>query len=89
MSDTPEITFYGTTWCGDCRRARLVFDRHSIPYRWVDIDRDEKAARHVESLNRGNRSVPTIIWPDGSMLVEPSNDILAQKLGIEIQKEDY
>lgn len=83
MNATPEIIFYGTTWCGNCRRARLLFDQYSIPYRWVDIDKDEKAAKHVESLNHGNRSVPTIIWPDGSILVEPTNDILAKKLGIE------
>ena len=82
MSDTPEITLYGNTWCGSSRRARLMFDQHHIPYRWVDIDRDENAAKYVESLNQGNRSVPTIVWPDGSILVEPSNEALATKLGI-------
>jgi mycoredoxin len=84
VSDIPRITMYGTTWCGDCRRARLLFDQHKIPYRFVDIDKDEKAARYVEGLNNGCRSVPTIVWADGSMLVEPSNDALAKKLGIEL-----
>jgi mycoredoxin len=85
MNDTTEIILYGTTWCGGSRRARRLFDEHQIPYRWVDIDRDEQAAKTVESLNRGYRSVPTIIWPDGSMLVEPTSTELAQKLGIPLE----
>jgi glutaredoxin len=82
MSDTPVITLYGNAWCGGSRRARLLFDQHHIPYRWVDIDGDEKAAEYVESLNHGDRSVPTIVWPDGSFLVEPSIEALAKKLGV-------
>ena len=78
----PIITVYGTTWCGGTRRVRLLLDNHQIPYRWVDIDEDASAAQYVESVNRGFRSVPTIVWPDGSMLVEPSETELAKKLGI-------
>ena len=84
MTD-PEITFYGTTWCGDSRRARRVLDQHRIPYRWVDIELDEEAAGIVEGLTQGYRSVPTIVWPDGSFLVEPSGGELAKKLGISLQ----
>jgi mycoredoxin len=84
MSTTPEITIYGTSWCGGSRRVRLLFDQHHVPYHWIDIDNDEKAARFVESLNQGNRSVPTIVWPDGSNLVEPSIEVLARKLGVEL-----
>jgi len=76
-----QIIVYGTRWCGDCRRARATLDKHHIPYRWIDIDKDAEAARFVEKANRGFRSVPTIIWPDGSMLVEPSEGELALKLG--------
>jgi mycoredoxin len=61
-----------------------LFDQHHIPNLWVDIDKDEQAARYVESLNHGNRSVPTIVWPDGSSLTEPSSDALSEKLGIEV-----
>lgn len=84
MSEPSDITLYGNTWCGGSRRARLLFDQHNIPYHWVDIDRDEKAAQYVESLAHGYRSVPTIVWPDGTFLVEPSTDVLAKKLGIEL-----
>jgi mycoredoxin len=82
LTDTPEITLYATSWCGGSRRARSLFEQHHIPFRWVDIERDEKAAQYVESLTHGYRSVPTIVWPDGSFLVEPSEDALAKKLGI-------
>jgi mycoredoxin len=82
MNDIPEITLYGNSWCGGSRRARLLLDRKGIPYRWVDIDKDEAAAKYVESLNNGFRSVPTIVWADGSRLVEPSEAQLAQKLGV-------
>jgi mycoredoxin len=81
MNGSPELVLYGTCWCGDCRRVRIYLDAHHIPYRWIDVDQDEAAARFVEKVNRGFRSVPTIIWPDGSMLVEPSDKELALKLG--------
>ena len=84
MSDKPEIILYGNTWCGGSRRVSLFLDQHHIPYRWVDIEKDEQAAKFVESLNHGYRSVPTIVWPDGTSLTEPSNEVLARKLGIEL-----
>ena len=84
MNVTPLITIYGTSWCGGSRRARLLFDRNNISYTWVDIDLDDQAAKYVESINHGYRSVPTIVWPDGSMLVEPSDNLIAKKLGIDL-----
>ena len=84
MSDTTEIILYGNSWCGGSRRVRVLLDQHHIPYHWVDIEEDEKAAKLVEKLNHGYRSVPTIVWPDGSSLTEPSNETLARKLGIEL-----
>ncbi len=83
MPSSDILLVYGTRWCGDCRRTRAFLDRHGIPYRWIDIDQDAEAAARVEAINRGFRSVPTLIWPDGSVLVEPSNAQLAMKLGIE------
>ena len=77
------IIMYGTTWCGDTRRARRIFDDNSIPYTWIDIDQDPEARKYVESVNRGFRSVPTIIFQDGSMLVEPSMSELRKKVGLE------
>jgi mycoredoxin len=79
-----QIIIYGTSWCGGSRRARLLFDRFKIPYTWIDLEQDPEAARYVESVNRGCRSVPTILWPDGTLLVEPSEDDLLKKLGVQI-----
>jgi glutaredoxin-like protein len=83
-SEKSLITVYGTTWCGGSRRVRLMLDRNQVPYTWIDIDKDEQAGKYVESLTHGYRSVPTIVWPDGSFLVEPSDETMARKLGIEL-----
>ncbi len=84
MGDEMEsmIVIYGTNWCGGSRRARLLLEENHVPYRFVDIELDEEAAEYVESLANGYRSVPTIVWPDGSYLVEPSGSELAKKLGV-------
>jgi mycoredoxin len=71
---------YSTTWCGDCRRAKRVFADFEVPYVEVNIEEDEDAAEMVQSLNNGLRSVPTILFPDGGVLVEPSNAALMAKL---------
>jgi mycoredoxin len=68
-----EIVMYSTAWCGDCRRARRVFSALAVPYRYVDIERDDAAAALVLRLNAGMRRVPTIVLPDGRTLAEPSN----------------
>jgi glutaredoxin len=82
MEGPASIIMYGADWCGASRRVRLFLDSHSIVYTLIDIDLDREAARQVEAINHGNRSVPTIVWPDGTFLVEPSNAQLAEKLGI-------
>ena len=79
-----KIIIYGSDWCGDCRRARRFFEQHKIPYEWINIDRDRKAEAYVREVNRGNRSVPTIVFPDGDIQVEPDNDELANKFGLQI-----
>jgi len=75
-----EIIFYGVIWCGDCRRARQVFAEKNINFVDVDIDQDTKATEFVKQLNHGYRSVPTIVFPDGSHLTEPDTLTLARKL---------
>ena len=74
------IIFYATKYCPDCFRARKILDERSIPYQYVDINRDPEARAYVEQVNHGNRSVPTILFPDGDVLVEPSNNTLNAKL---------
>ena len=67
------ITVYGTEWCWSSRRIRETLDREGIIYTWVDIDNDSKGREYVEKINNGNRSVPTIVFPGGDILVEPSD----------------
>ena len=82
MTEQP-IRMYTTSWCGDCRRSKRFLQEHQVAFEEIDIEKQPEAAQIVISLNHGARSVPTIVFPDGSVLVEPSNRILASKLGIE------
>ena len=72
----------GTSWCPDCTRTRAFLDAHQIGYEWTDIELDDTAAREVESWHGGQRVVPTILFEDGSMMSEPSDEELAAKLEI-------
>ena len=76
------ITVYGAPWCPDCRRSKQFLGEQRIPYIWVDIDEDEEGRNRVQALNDGKQIIPTIVFQDGSILVEPSNADLAAKLGI-------
>lgn len=73
------VRMYATRWCGDCRMAKRWFDAHGIPYEYINIEEDEHAAAYVSRVNNGMHSVPTIVFPDGSILVEPSPRELAAK----------
>jgi mycoredoxin len=75
-----KIYVYGTSWCPDTVRARQCLNEHNIPFAWCDIEQDKEGCAFVEKVNRGNRSVPTIVFLDGSILVEPSNDELEKKI---------
>ena len=74
------IKMYGTQWCPDCLRSKRFFQQNAVEYDWIDIEKDEKAAEYVEKVNGGYKSVPTIVFADGSILVEPDNAALQKKL---------
>ena len=79
-----KIILYGTNWCGDCRRTRHFLEQNQIDYRLINIDEDKVGEQFVIKTNRGMRSVPTIVFEDGSILVEPTNRALAEKLGLSL-----
>lgn len=81
MSDT--IAIYGASWCPDCRRAKRFLADQRIPYGWHDVEAEPEGAAVVQELNGGNNTIPTIVFPDGSHLSEPSNEELADKLGLQ------
>ena len=84
---TNSIVVYSTVWCPDCRRAKRFFGEQRVPYVSIDIERDAEAMALVEQVNQGKRVIPTIIFPDGSILVEPSNAQLAAKLGLKTKAQ--
>lgn len=74
------LTMYSTSWCGYCHRLKSQFDREGIRYKVIDIERDTDAAAYVMGVNGGNQTVPTVRFPDGSALTNPSITQVKQRL---------
>ncbi|NQX11341.1 NrdH-redoxin [Microbacteriaceae bacterium VKM Ac-2855] len=79
MSDTEDILMYGTGWCGDCTRSKAAFRRADQPFVYIDIEEDEKAAALAQEIS-GAQKIPVIVFPDGDVLVEPSDRELTAKV---------
>ena len=77
MSD---ITMYGAEWCGDCRRSKKFLDANNVKYNYIDVEADAAASNKVIEINGGQRSIPVIIFSDGTHLSEPSDTALKEKL---------
>jgi thioredoxin reductase (NADPH) len=77
------ISVYGASWCPDCRRVKRFLGDQRVSFEWHDIEVDPDGVRIVQERNDGNNIIPTIIFPDGSHLSEPSNEELAEKIGLE------
>lgn len=78
------IVMYSASWCPDCKRTRKFLDDHKIKYRDIDIGKDNEAFLFIERLTRRVR-IPTLVFPDGFSLVEPTDPDLARKLGVSIE----
>jgi mycoredoxin len=74
------IIVYGTDYCIDCIRVRSFLLKKRIAYKWIDISKNVEAEIIVRNINNGNRSVPTIIFTDGTIMVEPSISKLSEKI---------
>lgn len=74
-----QIVMYSTEYCPDCHRARKFFETNNIPYMRVSLEGNAEATEFVMQVNNGYRSVPTIVFPDGSVLVEPGWEELKAK----------
>ncbi len=77
------IKVYGASWCGDCRRAKRFLADQRISYEWHDIEHEPDLVEVVHDLNDGKNIIPTIVFPDGSHLAEPTDEELADTLGLE------
>ena len=71
---------YSALWCGDCRRSKKFLDSKNVAYHYIDIELDEAASDKVIEINGGFRSIPVIVFPDGTHMTEPSDIDLEAKL---------
>ena len=76
-----ELIMYTTSWCGYCVRLKRFLDAESLRYREVNIELDPDAAAFVMGVNGGNRTVPTLLFPDGTALTNPSPAQIRDQLG--------
>ena len=75
-----QLTMFTTSWCGFCRNLKSQLARAGIEVTEVDIERDHAAAQYVMSVNGGNQTVPTILFPDGTALTNPSANQVRARL---------
>lgn len=80
MSTSGRLTMYTTPWCGYCKRLKSQLARQGITMDEIDIELDPRAAEFVMSVNNGNAVVPTVIYPDGSVVTNPSAKAVQAKL---------
>ena len=77
-----QVTMYSTPWCGYCQRLKAQMTREGIAYAEVNIEPDPEAAAFVESVNGGNQTVPTVVFPDGAAVTNPSIGQVKSLLGL-------
>ncbi|TLM99059.1 MAG: FAD-binding protein, partial [Actinobacteria bacterium] len=81
------VVVYGAPWCPDCRRSKAFLVEQRVPFTWIDVDSDEEGLRVVQQIQHGGRTIPTIVFADGSHLIEPTNAELAGKLGLTLRAD--
>lgn len=72
LPDAGTVTMFSTTWCGYCRRLKAQMEREGVSFTERDIEREPELAEFVMSVNGGNQTVPTLLFPDGSAATNPS-----------------
>jgi mycoredoxin len=79
-AETRTIKVYGADWCGDCIRAKRVLERIGAAYEWIDVEVQAGAAAEAMEHARGRKNIPVVVFPDGHVLVEPSDPELERAL---------
>lgn len=80
LPEAGSITMLTTSWCGDCVRLKRQLTDLNIPYTEVNIEGVPDAEEFVLTVNGGNRTVPTVVFPDGSTAAEPSGTDVQERL---------
>ena len=78
----PLMTLYGTLWCGDCKCAKKFLAEQRVPYEYVDVEEDRKGLTFIERVDDGKQIVPTILFGDGSIMIEPSSSSALTRIRI-------
>jgi glutaredoxin len=74
-----DLVFFGADWCGDCRRSKAQLNELGINYELKDVEARPEAAAEAEQIS-GRKNIPVILFKDGKVLVEPSNQLLESEL---------
>ncbi|MGH9069619.1 MAG: FAD-dependent oxidoreductase [Acidimicrobiales bacterium] len=86
-AELADITVYGAPWCPDCKRSKQFLSQHRIPFTWVNVDQDPEALAHIERLQGGRRTIPTIVFDEADYLLEPTDEELARKLRLPLRAQ--
>jgi thioredoxin reductase (NADPH) len=85
--EKPTMTMYGASWCPHCKRVKKFLAAHRVRYTYVDIDADPTAIERVKELQDGGQIIPTVVYPDGSHEVNPSDEALARRIGLTLKAD--
>jgi len=80
-TENSTITMYGADWCRDCRRTEALLNELGVDWTKVDVEASAEAAEQAKAIS-GRMNIPVVVFPDGSHLVEPSDDAVRDKLGV-------
>ncbi|HVB73275.1 MAG TPA: FAD-dependent oxidoreductase [Ktedonobacteraceae bacterium] len=82
------IKLYGTNWCSDCKRSKKFLGEQRVHYEFIDIEENSEGQAFVQKVQNGGMTIPTLVFDDGSLLIEPTNAELAAKLGLETKAKN-
>src|ERR1700678_2430912 len=86
-ADKPVMTVYGAAWCPHCKRVKKFLSAHRVRYTNVDIDAHPEAVGRLRERQEGGQIIPTVVYPDGTHEVNPSNEALARRIGLTVEAD--
>jgi thioredoxin reductase (NADPH) len=86
-ANEPVMTVYGAPWCPHCKRVKKFLAANRVRYAFVDIDADPEAIERLKQLQDGGQIIPTVVYPDGTHEVNPSDEALARRIGLTLEAD--
>ena len=83
----PVMTVYGAAWCPHCKRVKKFLAAHRVRYANIDIDAQPEAIERLKELQDGGQIIPTVVYPDGTHEVNPSDEALASRIGLTLEAD--